>query len=416
MKAFYCLLLLLCAYMSRAQQAGKLEIGETLPAVNLRHVLNYSSSSIKPRDFTPKLVILNFIRTTCSGCLEKLPAYEALQQQHKESLQIILVTREKTAQVQAFMKRRPGAFSSFPIVAADETLAAFFPHESLSHLVWIGKDGSVKAITEGDYVTAGNIQLVLSGQDVNWPVKKDIPFFDYKQPLVKLGEHVASLSNMQAITSVLLPYLPNVAPHFASQNDSSNGVTRTVFFNHSIIDVYCFLQQRYHFPLSQVWLSAADRSRFFYLEKMGQRRAWYEKNSFCYESVLPLHVPAKERLNRMWRDLDFYFAVSAAFVKKTVPCFVLTRADNLLPWVAQPSTGITAWTLVQQLNNRFSQMPVLLEDRSLQRVTIDIAIGELEDTNLLTQKLKEAGLLLRPATRELELLIINEQQHSFNQN
>jgi len=82
--------------------------------------------------------------------------------------------------------------------------------------VWIGPDGVVKAITHGDYITAGNLSFISKGGINHWPIKLDEPDFDYEKPLLVLNPQIQNLGNFPVRGSFMFPYLPESSTIFFS--------------------------------------------------------------------------------------------------------------------------------------------------------------------------------------------------------
>ena len=77
MRLIYCLLILLCPYINKAQISPMqaLTIGDAMPGIVCNNVLNYPGTSIGLSSFKGKLMILDFMLTTCSSCLQKITTF-----------------------------------------------------------------------------------------------------------------------------------------------------------------------------------------------------------------------------------------------------------------------------------------------------------------------------------------------------
>lgn len=157
-----------------------LGIGDTVPDIVFNHAINYKTSTAKLSDFKGKLVILDFWATSCMTCVYSLPAIDSLQNQFKDEVQFLLVnpkiSRDDTARINKFLgilKKNKGFDVRLPMMLFDETASALFPFRFLPHYVWIGSDGIVKAITAKKEITVHNIHSVLTGKNIQMPIKND---------------------------------------------------------------------------------------------------------------------------------------------------------------------------------------------------------------------------------------------------
>ncbi|MGH2566066.1 MAG: TlpA family protein disulfide reductase, partial [Ginsengibacter sp.] len=178
---------ILLPLLSRCQQP--LTIGDTVPNVPPFAVINYSKPVASLSSIKGKLVLLDFMNTYCSSCIEALPAFDSLQHRYAGRVQVFMVTNERRERAAHFMKTNPVAKTiSLPFIVADSVLKKLFPHAFVSHEVWI-YDGVVKAITAADYVTDENIRTILSGKTPGWEVKTDVAGYDFDAPLLTLNDN-----------------------------------------------------------------------------------------------------------------------------------------------------------------------------------------------------------------------------------
>ncbi len=91
MKLIYCFMIFLCPLFTPAQVVKPLKIGERAPDITISDVYNSQASTIHSFDLKGKLVILDFMATTCVPCIKVLPRFDSLQKQYGKRLQIILV-------------------------------------------------------------------------------------------------------------------------------------------------------------------------------------------------------------------------------------------------------------------------------------------------------------------------------------
>lgn len=308
-----------------------LNIGDQLPSIPVSKVLNFSDGILNTDEFSGKLLILDFMATGCKSCIEVMPKFDSLQKKFGDRLQIVLVTYEKQERVKAFLeKNKIGKQIKFAFVTEDSLLKSLFPHEYISHVAWINK-GVVKAITRTQYVNAANIQTVLEGQAVNWPVKKDITEYDYKQALFTLNENNIPEFSIptQKYYSAFTGFLPGITRRHTEKTDSVDQVVRVSMINYPIIDMYLkALGQQLRFPSSYMILEVKDTSRYVYNSKENYRDEWRLDNNYSYEGGFPISLSKEERNRKIKQDLNFYLRLDGRMEKRKILCMVLERSGN----------------------------------------------------------------------------------------
>ena len=179
MKLIYCLMILLCPYPGKSQPGTRLQpltVGDRVPGITFKHILNTHYTSASLSSFTNKLVLVDFWATWCSACIREFPKLDSLQTHFKDRLQVLLVsssTSDDVKGIQLFFKKHynpAGKKYALTAVVNDVQMATLFPHISLPHIVWIYKS-KVIAITDGEEITAANIEAVLDGEPVKLELK-----------------------------------------------------------------------------------------------------------------------------------------------------------------------------------------------------------------------------------------------------
>ncbi|KQR66933.1 thioredoxin family protein [Pedobacter sp. Leaf176] len=193
MKLKLSFLLLLCSFFRVQSQvtkvqttdptlfSGGINVGQEVPDMLLEKVTwlrakdkNTSAKSLS--EFKGKVLILDFWATWCAPCIAMNPKMEALQQQFDGQIQFLPVAYQSFEEVNTFynkLEKQTGKYPLLPMVAGDTVLVRLFPHQTLPHYVWIGADGIVKAITDGQAINAENINKLVTTGTLNLRIKKD---------------------------------------------------------------------------------------------------------------------------------------------------------------------------------------------------------------------------------------------------
>ncbi len=294
-----------------------LSIGDTVPNIVFNHIVNYKSSSSKLSDFKGKLVILDFWGKYCSPCIKALPKLDSLQRIFKGAVQVITISDfTGKGELQTALKRFITIKDfQLPVLLANDSLSLYFAHTLVSHVVWIDGSGVVKAITGTEYVTKDNIQTVLDGKAVNWPVKRDITDFDYKKPLLVLSQPGIAQPQFLYYSS-FIAHIDGIAPPNGTFTDSLNKCTTTNFYNYDLLAL-CQIAVDYRVGASrdQFILNVKDTSLYL----PGNREyysEWLKKNTYCYSLRLPSGLSSAEVQNVVKRDLLHWLNLLGIRVEK----------------------------------------------------------------------------------------------------
>lgn len=307
MKSLFCLWALLCALISRAQQQP-LQLGDKLPVVNLPNLINHSATSLQLAKFKDSSLLINFMSVGCISCLHALPKIDSLSRQYGFS--VILVTPDKPEKIKSFLqKNKFGKSIRFPILAQDSILKSFFPHQFISHIVWVYKN-RVAAITRTDYITATNIETLLAGRPLSLPVKKDNIEYDYS------SSFLPPVAAAEPPRSVLLPYKENIPHRFRQGIDSATGRHWFRIINYSLTQIYCkTVGLPIALPKEQLSLMVTDSTRFIFDKQKYFRQQWNATNTFCYEASFPATYTQQQCLQFIHNDFDTRFGLQTKLIQ-----------------------------------------------------------------------------------------------------
>lgn len=414
------LLPLLCG--AQAAPIKALNIGDNVPDITITNVYNYPSSTIRLSDLKGKLVIFDFISTGCVPCIEELPGLDSLQKKYSNKLQIMLVISESVSRVHSFLKRKNIAGINLAVIAEDTTLSQLFPHTFIPHDIWI-KNGKVLFITQPEYVIAKNIQPVLENKEIDLPIKRDLPSFDYSQPLLHWNDYIIpSFSVPQSgYYSTLTSHMPDVPERFTIQKDSGKSQLRISMINVPVIDLYMRTLYGVGLKPSFIILKVADTNKYRYNKNEGYYQQWLLKNTYCYEGLFPLNTKKEDIKNRIKNDLDFYLQLDGKMIKKNVSCWVISKISDSSPVKKNsavknlvPSENASIDDILFFLNKDFGDTPAIDETGYGEVKLEGLRWSECTDIAVLKKKLKESGFQIKLTTRIIDMLQIEENnQHDF---
>lgn len=330
---FYCLLAMLWPVANtiaqkQATNIRPLTIGDTVPDVEITNLINHPVSKIQLSHLKGKLIILDFWGRYCSSCIAPLARLDSFQQANKNKVQVITVSDfTKEEDVYKLLNRfRQTKNLKLPVLLGSEILSAYFPHQIVSHLVWIGSDGVIKAITGSDYVTQQSFQTLLDNKPIHWPVKNDLLDFDYKKPLLDIAQPGLTKPGL-LYYSTLTGYIDGIAPPTGTFIDSANNTAVTAYYNCSLLQL-CGLamENRLNVKRQQFVLQVQDTTRYI---KPGTAyyKEWAMANTYCYYLRTPLNITTRERKAFIQSDILRWLSLLGVDVTKQT----INSKDNLQP-------------------------------------------------------------------------------------
>jgi len=314
----------LCLFFtSEAQDIKALKVGDKVPEVLLNmplQVINHPGGrqSIKLNHYKGKLIILDFWGSYCAPCIRFLPKLDSLGQAFKQQIQVLPVSDIKKAGELSTALNRLKILSGFkaPVALSNEKLKKYFPHQLVSHVIWINRDGVVCAVTESDYVTQNNIEELLAGKKVQWPQKIDFNSSFYKRPLLSFNH--SELQKPQRIySSVFTGNMEGISPPIGTFKDSISQTSTTGYYNMELLAM-CQMAMEYRTgaPISQFILDVKDKERYIKNDNITYRD-WSRDNTYCYSVSLPLTLSDEQLQTIIKADLIRWLAVLGITVTKT---------------------------------------------------------------------------------------------------
>jgi thiol-disulfide isomerase/thioredoxin len=421
MKHQISLLAILCLFFTaRAQEKttqASLRIGDHLAGMTINHILNAPETTIDLSRYKGRVLILDFWATNCGSCVAALPRLDSLQQQFAGELQILAVTYEKEAIVRNFLTHNAiGKSLHLPVAAADTQLARLFPHRLLSHEVWIDAAGTVRAITEPDYVTAQNIRAMAGSHNFTLPVKEDMMAYDYSWPLLK------SLPAPE-FYSLISPYRPGVAPKFGTQTDTAGHTLRRWVINFPVLPLYMLATGHLlYFPPTLLDIRVGDTSRL-YVPNGAYRSQWKQSHTWCYETMLPSGLSARQTREAMLSDLNKFFCLDGRMEKRSTPCLSLERLAGGKLTESKGGEPINTLhnrtghrvlhnaslsNIIWELNEIKGGLPAIDRTGFTGNADMELDVSNFTDIGKLNAALMRYGLVLQKRTAELEFFILTD--------
>jgi len=427
--AFALLLLWLLIYLitpakAHAQAQGGLKVGDQMPNVSFGQIVNNRAGIKQLSDLKGKLVILDFWNTYCGSCLAAMHWMDSIQAKFGNRIHMLEVTDQGLPAIKSFFKLRTdsrGKKYVFNTVVGDKTLTKLFPHYGVPHIVWIGPDRKIIAITDLESVTEDNINRVLNHQSTNFGLKSTV---DETKPLYYSGN--ITLDSTSSYSLFLKGHNPSLSSgtKLRWHNDVVYG---KAFTNLYLLDIYeaiaypLFTEKHDVFSQNRLMVEVGDSSRI--IPKTRLNGFLEIEQEFTFELDLP--VKDTDSLNTyllsdLNRNTDFYCRVE----KRNVKCLLLVRTDSVDR--LKSAGGVPINTLFN-FNPRFVNCPLRLmvnalnEEKSMKLPVVDatgyagnvdLQLSKATDLQTISAEFNRYGLKLVPAFRELNMLVISDKKNS----
>ena len=291
-----------------SQDFNELFIGDTLPKFTIKKVINWKESKIHSSELIGRKKILIFWHTKCSSCIIALFKLDSLNIDYSQKLQVISIAQNDTKEtIENLLNRisKRGKIS-LPISIGDSTTFKLFPHNIVSHIVWINEQNIIMGITGSGYLTKDKIQQFLDGESLNtWFVKRDIVKYDKSKPFFEFAQRQL-IAPKFIFSSGLTAHIKGINPPSGRKVDSINNSQTYTYFNVSLFDL--IRRSVANWKESDFEFNVKDRGRYVFF-KQSVYSEWAQENTFCYSISLPLDLSDNETSKIIRDDLIKWLAI-----------------------------------------------------------------------------------------------------------
>lgn len=396
-----------------------LQIGDKIPDLMMAKIINNDTSFAKTSDFEDYLLILDFWDTSCSACVISMPKLDSLQRKFRDKkVKILSVTWQKEAEIVNFFNaNRFLKKQKIPIhrasVVEDRILGSYFRHKVLPHVVWINK-GVIVAITSGVYVNEKNIQTLLDGKAINWPLKDDS--FDKNMFFVTLNNAIQYSQNSKFLSYSVLTGQTNAVSKIGGLNyvlDTVSNITRIALFNQSILDAYKILSfnsdsipRKFILTPKRLILEVNDLSKYIFDPKKDSQAIWNSENEICYELIKSGAVTERVMSKIAMKDLDNKLGLYGRWEKRKVKClvFVKTSGEAAIDTLPTRKEGTSISDIAFSLDLARKYPPAIDETNFKGNIKLE-SYNNLEE---LRKALHQLGFDIVETERKIDVLVITE--------
>ena len=306
--------------------AQPLKIGDTLTDIKLPGIINFSSSEIKLSQFKAKLFLLDFWGLSCVSCIKAFPHMDSLQNEFRQDLQIIAITRDERNKVLRFFEKRKNIIlPAIPFVTGDTILSQYFPQSFLPWHVWLDSNLVVRHITHAYNATKENIADFLKGKLTDF-YTLDIEEIKKAEINVQYPFGLNSIPASTLYYTVLSNKIPGVSKSDVQATLSENKV-QLAAVNRNIPNLFVFAHEengKYKFNVPALIQIQIDSSRFIRPGEPKLRQAWDQK--YIYDYYLMVGGEHADNIyGIMQKELQYHFKCKTYIQKKRVQHWVLKK-------------------------------------------------------------------------------------------
>ena len=424
------------AYSQNRERIGvQPKIGDKIPNFVFNYLLNKKAGSTSFSKLQGKLIVLDFGNVGCTPCVNELPAFDSLQLQFKDKVQIFWTMDWAPSSIlDDFLATNKIGKSLYNlgIIPLDTTIVNYFKPFYIPHLVWINEQGVIIAVTEPEYLNDEGIRMALSGKRLPWPLKRRI-VYNIDQDLI-----IYNKENYGQIGTPDIVYHSVLTSHIGNEWDPSMNVTIDSLKQISTIHMKDYpIYKLYSMgvsaidkelaPASRYIIKIKDSTRIFYDPKISPYRAtWNEKSTYCYELSYPSHVSQRLLSQKIISDLNMYLGLNGRIIDTVVNCWVIKPG---MTKIKDSTTEYKRNTLnvVADYFNIFLNIPPVFVDKSIGNIvltevekrgatTFDESVYRSfpykapgNAKSVLLKFCKSKGLVLAIEKRKLKMFVLTDQ-------
>ncbi len=424
--------LLLGHLLLNAQTIMPLKIGDKVPDLVLKKMLNHKSATGKLSDFKGKAIIIDQWFIGCAPCVSSMPKMDSLQKEFSSDLLVLLVNHEKQKDVEFFWANHIVVKGiKFTQVVEDTLVRAYFPAISFPQQVWIDKNQVVVAITDGRGSTSTNVKKLIAGEKPSLSLKKDeldLNVRSAKQPNI-ISRYEENKKNLLYYSYFSKGRRELSGMRFATV-DTTDNLVRVVYNNTFLFNLYDFaykddnvgfggglkhrnsrLIRKDHNPIKSWSLDTADN---IYI------------NRFCYELIYPGRT-IKGFGRHMIKDLDRFFNLKSREELLDVECYVIKPNGKGKKYfeIYQPDrkpyytvslqlakriiVNNHWWNWVEDYinGNNLYDLPLFIEIEGGDRINFDVR-WDTKNLDLMNSDLAKFDLMIEQATRKRKVIVLED--------
>lgn len=425
MKSKVLILHLLLFFSANAQSISKnMLVGDTVSDGLIKNIINYKSKFAKISDYKHNLLILDFWSTVCTSCIASFPKMDSLQSKFGKRIQIFPVTTESESVIGHFWKTNQYARKTkLPCIVEDVILNSYFKHTGVPHEVWIYK-GKVIAITDDQYVDRNNIQKVLDGSLINWPVKNDFIVYDKNKSLFQIDNNQIDTSDRKIESSCISGFIENLR----SSSSPTSGIIRNkemknirsfiintpilnaflMCWNNIILTSSLIIPSQIITPNQIVW-EVDNRKKYQYRKMYGYQQQWLRDQAICFESISPdTGQNDKKVYKKIISDLNSLLGLNVRWEKRNNLTYTLMQKKSISALDGKKGKKYWLSNIIYQLNQQDSNPYFFMDDNKIVDRQVIVDINSWTDINSVMKALLPYGYSFEKEIKKVDKFVFSE--------
>lgn len=409
------------------------EEDKACPDFTIHNIKYFRLQQASLKDFSGKWLFLDFWSKNCGSCVESFPKTNELVKEFGDKVQFMLVGyQDREAQIEPMYARFREREHLLMPSGFDSTLAKIW-NVGNPYIIIIDDKGIVRGITTK--INREQLEALLQGGhplarmhrgDYRSP-------YDPRKPFLINGNGGADSDFL--FRSILTKWNPTIHVSIPIAIDTSYGKGTFQVMGIS-------LERLYRLAYFGRWYWGSSDTGYYghysknvVIETKDSAIFQYQfnpiaKNVFCYSLIIPKSQGTKERLQEvMQRDLKNYFGFDVGFETRQCPCWKLVATDEakirlktaggplnrsieIIPRAKYRLENVPVTWLIHAISGKLGDANaagdgVILDETGIVG-NIDITINDSIDRDGIRKSLKENGLTLVPATKEMKVLVIKD--------
>lgn len=401
------------AQKKQIDRSREIQIGQGLPDLPPLPIINYATDFVELSAMSDKVIILDFFDTFCASCIEAMPRLAKVKVELGDRVEIIPVTWQPRSVIERFYKSNKYLKEHnvlLPTIVGDTLLKKYFPHQSISHTVWLYK-GKVKAISHPDFVTVAHIRELIENRVVNVPVKDD---FRPKQNFAAISTDREVKRDNNVIAEVVLS---GYQEGFDSESvrfkkDSLANSYLSTFVNMDLLgattSAWAHIKEpTYLMSKERIVWEVPDSSIYYYeANDVESRQAWNMKYLLSYKRVDTLKKTDAERARIVLEDLSAMLRVKSKWEHRLQHCLVIKRISDEVDKGSKEGATYKGSGMLAFLMDYSGKYPPVIDEAVYKG---DIQVPKFTTVEELNEGLARYGLRIEEDIREIEKLIFTQQ-------
>lgn len=400
------------AQKKQIDRSRQIQIGQGLPDLPPLPIINYDSDFIELSGMSDKVIILDFFDTFCASCIEAMPRLAKVKAELGGRMEIILVTWQPRSVIERFYKSNKYLKEYnvlLPTVVGDTLLKKYFPHQSISHTVWLYK-GKVKAISHPDFVTAAQIRELIEQGDVNVPVKDD---FKPKQSFDEVGADRRPKRNNVISEVILSGYQDGIdSESVRFKKDSLDNNYQSTFVNMDLLgattSAWAHIKPPKYLVKKERIVWDVPDSSIFYHDKdrnVQPRQIWNLNHLLSYKRTDTLTRTDAERAMMVLEDLSNLLRVKSKWAYRQQRCLVIKKVVDKVKTVGSEGNTYRGSEILAFLMDYSGKYLPVVDEANYKG---DIRIPQFTTIEELNEGLARYGLVVKEEVRAIEKLVFEQ--------